>query len=274
MPLPRGSGMIRRQLYERGIWWHGLDNKKEGDGHNRAWVDRQGWLHWPASCASFQFLLGPGLLHWFGVSFTADPGGDDDLSFYLALPLFALYLNLDCPTASRLVRHLIPAGYEERVIEFQVRSGYMGPECRGEMTWRLWSPDSSWSSRTPRWRDGSWSPIDALLGQEKYSSRVLSTHQAEIVFPEGGYSATIELFESTWKRPRWPRPKVIRRAKVEMHKPVPIPGKGENAWDIEDDAIYSMTCPAATVEEAIGHLRASVERDRKRYGGDDWRPEN
>jgi hypothetical protein len=57
-----------------------------------------------------------------------------------------------------------------------------------------------------------------------------------------------------------------------MYEPIPVPGKGENAWDMEDDAIHSMGCVANSVDDAIIKLLNSVNRDRVRYGGAHWVP--
>jgi hypothetical protein len=65
----------------------------------------------------------------------------------------------------------------------------------------------------------------------------------------------------------------MRRANLDIERGVPTPGKGENSWDCGQDATYGLTCPASTVEEALASLRASVMRDRERYGGKDWKPE-
>lgn len=48
---------------------------------------------------------------------------------------------------------------------------------------------------------------------------------------------------------------------------------GDNDWDLEDDAIFSGTYPAATVEDALSAVRASVMRQRQRNGGIGWIPD-
>lgn len=56
-------------------------------------------------------------------------------------------------------------------------------------------------------------------------------------------------------------------------KPIPVPGKGENSWDCDDDAIHSSHGPHSTVHQAVAALVASVYRDRTRYGsGPEWQP--
>lgn len=90
--------------------------------------------------------------------------------------------------------------------------------------------------------------------------------------PEHPYPATVRLFESTWKRPRWPFARRMVRAEIEVEGGIPHPGKGENSWDCDDDATYSLTCQARTAEDAVAKLVGSVLRDRRNYGGRSWRP--
>jgi hypothetical protein len=62
------------------------------------------------------------------------------------------------------------------------------------------------------------------------------------------------------------------RAEITPDKPIPVPGKGENSWDCDDDASYGMTCAAQTPAEAVAHYSASIQRDRQRHGGNHWVP--
>lgn len=117
-------------------------------------------------------------------------------------------------------------------------------------------------------------PKRFLLGRSEYSKRHIETiERVPVHLPEGIYLATVELFESSWKRPRWPFTKRILRADIEVDGGIAIPGKGENSWDIGDDAVFSQICPAKTAGEAAKSLADSVMRTRQRYGkGYAWRP--
>jgi hypothetical protein len=57
-----------------------------------------------------------------------------------------------------------------------------------------------------------------------------------------------------------------------MITPIPHPGKGENSYDCEDDATYSLTTEARNEAEAIGAMVATVMRSRQKYGGLNWQP--
>jgi hypothetical protein len=67
-------------------------------------------------------------------------------------------------------------------------------------------------------------------------------------------------------------PLTHRSALVESETGVPVPGKGENSWDCGEDALYSLSTTAATIDEAIEKFKASVMKTRERYGGKDWMP--
>ena len=137
----------------------------------------------------------------------------------------------------------------------------------GALWWKLWVSSYGWTSTRPRWRDGNFNPADYFLGTEKYAERDLETVERVIVMPEGPYPAAVRMFESTWKRPRWPRSRSLVRAEVTPATPIPIPGK----WTAQD-ATHALTCLAATPDEAAEKMHASVMRDRERRGGKNWTP--
>jgi hypothetical protein len=49
---------------------------------------------------------------------------------------------------------------------------------------------------------------------------------------------------------------------IEVKGGVPVPGDGENSWDIDDDAVEIMTVAADTIEEAIAKFKESIGKDR------------
>lgn len=125
----------------------------------------------------------------------------------------------------------------------------------------------SWDSKTPRYRKGAFHLDDFFLGKAVFSKNVIETREVAVPMPEGTYDAVVALSDDTWKRPRWPFPRVIRRADIKVEKGIPHPGKGENSWDCGDDDTYGMCAPARTIPEAVGHLVGSCLKDRVRYGG-------
>jgi hypothetical protein len=51
---------------------------------------------------------------------------------------------------------------------------------------------------------------------------------------------------------------------VECPTGMAIPGKGENAWDCDDNAIYGASFKAASVKDAVRSFVADVRKARKR----------
>lgn len=133
--------------------------------------------------------------------------------------------------------------------------------------WNVWWRDDYTSSRDPRWRRGSWHYLDTLLGRQKYSEETLVEREVVIPMPEGTYPAKLKLDRDTWRRARWPWPRVVMRAKIDIPKGIPVPGKGDNSWDCGADATFGMTFPSSSVEHAIAHVVESCLKTRTRYGG-------
>lgn len=114
---------------------------------------------------------------------------------------------------------------------------------------------------------------DIVLGRRKYSEEKEVTCHTWIEMPEGAYEATIRLYDAVWRRPRWPREMRVTRADVSISGGIPIPGKGENSWDQNDDAFYEFTVLASTITEAEKRVRDDVMDWRRRHGGEDWVPD-
>lgn len=278
---------FKRWLHDAyGIWGHSQNLNDRRDGttgpmwrHGRAWVhvrpeygnDDKGKPYtkprWYSGNVCFCWTLP---CHHPGASI--DVGGqgcEDHLSLHLGIPLlFDVYLTFEGMGAQRLANKLIPTSYEGR--ETGIRFFDKG------VWWDVWHTDGSWSRGTPRWRHGCWHPLDTLFGRMDYTSRDLRTVRAGIPMPEGVYPASIRFFESTWRRPRWPWAPLshrLVRAEIEPDKPIAEPGKGENSNDCDDDALYSLTTQASTVEQAIAAVVETVLRTRRRYGGTvEWQP--
>lgn len=152
--------------------------------------------------------------------------------------------------------------------------------------WSIWHDRDSWSSKTPRWRKGSFHWWRFLVGKPVHSSEIVDEREVGIPMPEGVYRAAVKIERRRWKAPRWPWAKSLYTYDVDvLSRPspsgpyvpegdgprtsgyIPVPGKGENAWDCGPDGIFGSSGPGRTVEEAVGHVVASALRDRKRHGG-------
>ena len=122
---------------------------------------------------------------------------------------------------------------------------------------------------------------DWLFGKATYSessrnSRLGGLPTSGIMkMPEGDYKMKLEFYTSYWHRPRSPFVKSLHRVEITPEKPVPIPGKGESSWDLDEDATYSSTMPVKdrTTDELIADFKKSIMDRRERYGGKNWLPE-
>ena len=132
--------------------------------------------------------------------------------------------------------------------------------------WNFWNDDSQ-SSSTDKWyRTSSFDIPDFFLGRNKYQEKTLEIVPVKVPLPERVYDGTCKIFESTWKRSRWPFKKRMIRTDLEVKEGLPIMGKGENSWDCGEDAIYSSTTPSKTAEQAVGEMVESVLNARRKYG--------
>ena len=184
---------------------------------------------------------------------------DEGIMFQFAPALFAMYLTFNTRLSRAIAKRILP-DYEGRRIGIRVFDW--------ALWWDGWAPTMSWNSKDPWWLHFSWHPLDTFFGRMKYESTELSRTETVIPMPEKSYPCVVVMTADTWKRPRLPwYSHKITRAKIDCKEGVPFPGKGENAWDCDDDASHGLTCPAKTVEQGIAAFVESVLRSRRRYGG-------
>lgn len=120
-----------------------------------------------------------------------------------------------------------------------------------------------------------WYYLDTLLGPTRLTETVITeAGETEMYMRERAYKVKYEVETSTFKRARWPISRERTAISFTPDRPIPVPGKGENSWDINDDAIYSTWMPfTGSVDDAIKEFARSIYRDRKRFGGsEDWIP--
>lgn len=151
-----------------------------------------------------------------------------------------------------------------RVIGFRIHSGALW--CN------FWGDDTGYGVR----RDWSFHPIrlfaDTFFGKVQREELYQEPQTRYIYLPEGYIPVTIKRHQVIWKRPRWFSKK---RWFVDIlpEVPIPIPGKGESSWDLDDDAIYESTIGAYNISYAIDEFRESIIKRRLRYGGYNWEPQ-
>lgn len=252
---------------EPSVWWSWQDLRggieRKGAKPTGFCTHGRARLFWPSNCASIEWDLFSRACR-LGITFSDT--GDTAITVSISIPfLFSVWLLLD---RAKWVKRLPGVkwngkwGSGEREIYIRFHDG--------ALWWTLWRNGDE--HKRGDWRDSCFHFDDFFLGRNKYSETERQTHTALLVMPEGTYPVTVELFTSTWKRSRWPFPKSVQRANVEIEGGIPVPGDGENDWDLDDDAIFSSTFPAATVGEALASIRESAMRDRRRNGGEAWIP--
>lgn len=279
---------FRRWLYQRGIRYHAQILDRDGRGSmwraGRAWIKTWAGDGDTGEGYKERLEINP---EWVfrlqaraGASFRiGDRDSANAIQTSLSTPLGSVYLDFDglpdfltvdrLPCQIRPYRYAGVDGTYKSCEPREIRVEYHG----GAIWWSLWHHPHEWNNRTPRWRNGNFSPVNWLLGRRQYSTVELERRRVRLSFPEGTYDAEIILTEDTRKRPRSPFVRRIKRAEIKVELGVPVPGKGENSWDCGEDAIYSLTTPAISVNEAIGKFVADVYRTRLRYGGSEWKPE-
>lgn len=194
-----------------------------------------------------------------------DWNDDTDIGLGLAIPGISLWFD---------VENIFPSRWRPR--DGRDLGFFVGD---GSIFVKLWCSLHDWYSDKPFSHPSSSKrqPVlhitDWLLGKRKLTKRQLGTQRATFPLPEGVYPVLVQFTEHTWKRPRWQARRIIRAdVQILAESGIPIPGKGENDYDVDEDAIYSLSTPATTVDEALDALQKSVARDRERHGGLNWLP--
>jgi hypothetical protein len=261
---------------------HAQNLEKEGDGRG---VNKRAWLHlyWgnpdkrgrKLTCLGVQWLAFR-KQHSIGASLDIGGGdGDRDIDFSIRIPWFGLYLGAEDVLPRRWQFYNPGQKYpSER---------QLGITWHDQAMWiDLWrDPHESWGHGGPSfWKDARSRqrhivihPLDILFGRTKCTTEQLDAQPADVVLPEATYPVRVVIERRVWTRKRWPGIWQERtNATVESEKGIPIPGKGENSYDCEDDAYFSIGTPTQTVTDAARYAAERVMETRARYAGRDWVP--
>ena len=178
--------------------------------------------------------------------------------------------------------------------------------CEGYLRLDIWRSDElngvdqpgfrtkswwSWSWGRWPWNGAGWhfsiNLLDLLLGKSDYTEDEHYVFRTAVDLPERSYPATVEIVGVTWPRQGW-LGRLLGigyrhhwRASVNVPGGVPIPGKGENSWDCEEDARCSVTFaadpgPLSKMLDINRHVTAFVDgilETRRERGGPSWIPE-
>lgn len=191
-----------------------------------------------------------------------------DIGLFLG-PLASLWLQFEHVIPYRWLERKKPDGtddYETRVFGLRL--------VDGRLRWQCWAPKNSWSAKDPKWMQGS---VDLLKPLRLVHKEAVVEDSGTCVIPmlESNYAAVYAIERRTYARTgrlgalidRITGQKVRYTTEITPGLPIPIPGKGENSWDCEDDHIHAITRPGRSVPDAVGAFVASVLSTRERYGG-------
>lgn len=193
---------------------------------------------------------------------------------------FRLSLTQDADDRSRALNVGVPGAAGSVVVHVDVD----GPKSNRQIGvtfdldgWLHWNfgRDRDECGRDNTWQKGLLNWKDELLGEVEQSRVVTRTVRTSLSLPEGVYPCTVELVDvAVWNKnlPRSTR-SVAKQCEVKFDEPAPpFPGKGENAYDVDDDSLHMHSGPGATVTDALASCFRFVMAKRERHGGLHWTP--
>jgi len=233
------------------------------------WKSGRYWLHLGNNhkIINFEWAF---KLWTFGIRLGLNTRDERGISLYIGIPLIGNFYF----TFERLLPDkLTPSVYVKRFSKpgemWNMPIGReIGISIFDSKIWvSLWSNPMEWNNKDPWWWEFTIDPVRLIFGQIKYSEKTLSIKSVIVPMPEGDYEGNVRIFESTWKRTRWPFAKRQIRSKIEIKNGIPVPGKGTTAYNLDDDKVFSNTSSKKTVREAIDNLIISIIKTRLKYQG-------
>lgn len=219
------------------------------------------WFHWGRTIWHYEGYLGKNARH---TSIGMDLGGEEnDVMVHFGVKrLFNFYFGVEDLFPRKLMNRLF--GFTTRNYGISIFEEYISIEFhRDDMGysdgWKGFHKMIDWKS--------------ILFGRTDYKHEKLGTVRAFVEMPEGKYPATVDIFKSSWTRKRFVKPLILTRYEITPDIPIPEPGKGENGWDLDDDALHSITTPANSLDEALEKTAKSVMETRIKRASKYWRPQ-
>lgn len=239
-----------RYLFKEKVWFH------------RSKDECRWWLHWGRTIWHYEGYLFKNARH---NSIGLDLGGDEnDITIHMGIKgLFKFYLGVENFFPRKVMNKLF--GYSTRNYGISLFEEYISIEFhRDDMGyakgWRGYHKMIDWKT--------------ILFGKQKYEKKEIRRYLNYVKMPEGNYPCEVIHTEATWTRPRLVKPIKATRFEIILDNPIPEPGKGENAWDIDDDALVSGTYEAEDLQEALNKCANSVIKIRVKRAGENWIPSN
>lgn len=229
------------------------------------------WFHKASDSMRWWFHWGKTIWHYEGYLFKKahhnsvgiDLGGDEnDVMIHFGIKgLFGFYFGVEGLFPRKLMDKLFKyttRSYGVSLIEEYISIDFHRDDMGYSDGWRGYHEMIDWKT--------------ILFGKQSYEKQVLESQRKYIKMPEGNYIATVETFKSTWTRKRFIKPTTLIRYEITPDIPIPEPGKSENGWDIDDDALFSSTVNANSVEDALIKVAESVKKTRISRSGENWVP--
>ena len=243
---------------------------------DRAWPGGRGWLYLGEMGTNKCQTLA---LEWHMLKDARHTGatvtlnavdGDQGICFFVGVHwLFCLWFTIE-----RVPKWMLPGHWADSRLRPGEKFWYpeereIGVRIFDQAIWvSLWNNTMEWNKSDPWWWEFTIRPLDILLGRQRYSSETLMTGRCLVPMPEHPYWADYKVFESTWKRPRWPWPTRVTRVEIENDDPIPLPGKGTMPYNCDDDASYSITMVLeGSVDDAARKYANDIVRDRVKLCG-------
>lgn len=232
----------------RAVYFHSQNLNEDRKGNPKGLpYEGRAWLNTPKGEFRFEWCLRRKACS-LGLQTDGDSGG---LTFNWALPPVSLWFTA-------------PVRFGQR--DYRSRNYFDLGIHDNAIWWQFGGDRMSWSSKTPKWKNGNFKLDDFFLGKLNYVAGEPEVSEVKIPMPEGAYAATVEMRDDRWERPRW-RTFRMRRAKVDIAQGIPHEGKGENSWDCGEDRLWGWSGPAENVEDAVAKTVQSVLKSRRRYDG-------
>lgn len=208
-----------------------------------------------------------------GAGIEFGPGEDGDKTHaHFGVGIVDVHVLSSAGPFARLSRWLVGRGRRE--VSFVA---YLEPADVAScvVQWHLWTdPDDGSARAHDTWRRGVAYPLDMILGRCTYHRQNGTADAVTVPMPEGTYPATVHRETATWTRPRWPGAWLrTERMVVTIPGGIPIPGRGENPHDLDDDALDEHVSRTATnIRDAVIDTVAEGLRLRADRAGIAWRP--
>lgn len=205
---------------------------------------------------------------------------EQEIVFRIALPfLFSLFIGLPMPY---LLWSRLPWKHRRSEHAYAGGDRAIGIEVHYGAVWlSFWNDIMEGRSDDPRWyrpRIGLDDIADLVFGRNSLVVTILEAREVVVHMPERPYVGFGKLEQWERPRPRLPRWLTPRGRTVELNfqaNPIPLPGKGENSWDCDEDAVYAITMPieqGEVIDDVLLRFEAKHRAERKRRGGVGWRP--